>query len=594
MKSKYLSLYFIFLFNTFFSIGQTNPVRDKILEEVKKAKSSKNYNKAIKLSKKLLNFAEKSDYETLGNDYKRLGFYYKKNKKKDSAYFYYEKSLENYLVSNDSTNISKNLLYLAKIESDFELYYKSDSTALSALSYLKSGDSKIKASIYNCLGINHKKRYDYEEAIGYYKKALKLTEKEEEKYRYKGNLANCYKELRSYNKSLIILEDIIKGSYFKSLNKISRARILDNYYFIKFLNKELVVEKDFLDQLRIKKEENDYQSIVVSYSHLVDFFKFKDEQKAKAYAFEMLKTARKTHNKKAIAEALIKLLHFNVPNKGKYIKEYITINKKLEKEKKISQNKTTAAIYRVKEIELKVEKEKNERIKSDLKFEEEKGKKQQLFFLIVISSITFIIYIFYRRQKTKKEKIVEVYKTETRLAKRIHDELANDVYLTMNKLQNGESYSQSALLSDLENIYIQTRDISHENSPVVTGAKFQEFLQQLFIDFSTDNCKVISKGVTEVGIENIAEEKQIVLYRVLQELLINMDKHSKATIVVISFTVEKNRIKVQYKDNGQGTTTIKLKSGLQNMETRIKSIGGSITFDSEKQQGFLVKFQFKK
>ncbi|MDB0613689.1 hypothetical protein PL371_17810 [Tenacibaculum maritimum] len=92
----------------------------------------------------------------------------------------------------------------------------------------------------------------------------------------------------------------------------------------------------------------------------------------------------------------------------------------------------------------------------------------------------------------------------------------------------------------------------------------------------------------------LSKEQQIVLYRLLRELLVNMKKHSKATLVVITFFKLKNSIKVQYKDNGIGAKEAVIKNGLQNMETRINSIGGSIIFETEEEKGFKSVFQFKK
>ncbi|WP_159260352.1 hypothetical protein [Tenacibaculum maritimum] len=73
-----------------------------------------------------------------------------------------------------------------------------------------------------------------------------------------------------------------------------------------------------------------------------------------------------------------------------------------------------------------------------------------------------------------------------------------------------------------------------------------------------------------------------------------MKKHSKATLVVITFFKLKNSIKVQYKDNGIGAKEAVIKNGLQNMETRINSIEGSIIFETEEEKGFKSVFQFKK
>jgi signal transduction histidine kinase len=62
--------------------------------------------------------------------------------------------------------------------------------------------------------------------------------------------------------------------------------------------------------------------------------------------------------------------------------------------------------------------------------------------------------------------------------------------------------------------------------------------------------------------------KKITVYRILQELLINM-KHSESSLVILSFKSYENNIYVEYTDNGKGATIEKLnsKNGLQMWKT---------------------------
>jgi signal transduction histidine kinase len=64
-----------------------------------------------------------------------------------------------------------------------------------------------------------------------------------------------------------------------------------------------------------------------------------------------------------------------------------------------------------------------------------------------------------------------------------------------------------------------------------------------------------------------------------------MRKHSEASFVFINFSSTGNSISINYKDNGVGAHLIK-GNGLQNMENRVHSINGSITFESEIGNGF--------
>lgn len=556
---------------------------------------SQENNNIEKIKKKILIAKEDED---LARYYYKLGYRYSKQRQLDSAYKYILLSKSIHIKLKDTLEVAKRLYSLGKIEYQKELYFKSDSTFVEALKLLKDKkeELKITTSIYNSLGINANLTNKYNQAKEWYGKAILFAKDSVSKYRYLNNIANNFISLEKYNKAKNVLFKIKTSSYFDSLNINLQWKVIDNYNYAKLENGESVNEEDFLKIAKVKKEKKEIASLFTSYSFLSYYNeKKKNFKRAQYYANLMYKLSLDYDRPNDRVFAIDQILSLQPESYLKKLsEERIFLSDSINNAKQKIRNEFVTSVYNYDEANRKKLIAEGNYVKEKNKYLEQKSQKQQWIFTALALLLASITYFYYRRQKTKKEKIVEVYKTETRLAKRIHDVLANDVYLTMNKLQNGESYSQTSLLSDLENIYNQTRDISHENSPVVTGLKFREFLQQLFTDFSTDECKIISKGFTEVPIEYLDDEKQIVVYRVLQELLINMHKHSKAKIVVISFKEEKNKIKIQYKDNGQGTNSIQTKRGLLNMETRMKSIGGTITFESEKQKGFQAKFQFKK
>jgi hypothetical protein len=86
----------------------------------------------------------------------------------------------------------------------------------------------------------------------------------------------------------------------------------------------------------------------------------------------------------------------------------------------------------------------------------------------------------------------------------------------------------------------------------------------------------------------ISGEKKVVLYRVLQELMTNMNKHSKASFIGITFDMLQRSLKIGYADNGVGMARKPgyPAGGLRNAENRISSVRGSFTFDTSEGQGF--------
>lgn len=593
MKRKDILKYFILLLILNYSCKNDSSANidyeyRQLVIKIRKEDKLKNIEKTKYYLKSYIKLAEKNNnLFFLGKGYHRCGIYYNKFNEKDSAYYYYYKSIPFFKKINDSLRLAKTYLNIAYIESDFQDYSRSNSTIVKALELLNEKDKKYKSKAFNCLAINARGEKKYKLAIDFCNKALKNSENREDILAYKNNLANIYKDFKKFDYSIEVLSEILNDTIINN-NLKKKSRILDNLGFVRWLkDTNRNVLPDLLEAKSTRIKINDSKGLVASFSHLSDYFNHLDPKKSLEYAYKTYKFSKKNKSPYDVIEAIDKIRIKEKPEKALlYANERIRISDSLQITRVKSQDKYALVKY---------ESEKNEKEAIENKFEAEqqKSKKQFWFFIGLASFLGFISYVFYKRNKTKREKIIEVYKTETRLAKKIHDELANDMYLAMNKLQK-EERENTSILYDLEKIYSLTRNISHENSPVITGELFEDFLKQLFVDFTTDSCKILNKGLSDIHINTLRKEKQIVLYRLLQELFVNMKKHSQANLVVIAFSIVKDTIEVQYKDNGIGTNTLAIKNGLKNMETRIKTIGGTIIFESENEKGFQTKFQFKK
>jgi signal transduction histidine kinase len=84
-------------------------------------------------------------------------------------------------------------------------------------------------------------------------------------------------------------------------------------------------------------------------------------------------------------------------------------------------------------------------------------------------------------------------------------------------------------------------------------------------------------------------EIELVIFRILQESLTNIARHSKADNVEIYLFRQKSNILLEVIDNGIGISDSEKKSrnslGLLNMSERAKEIGGTLVIDSSKNQG---------
>ena len=212
-------------------------------------------------------------------------------------------------------------------------------------------------------------------------------------------------------------------------------------------------------------------------------------------------------------------------------------------------------------------------------------------FLFAISVLGLSIYSFRQRtkrlrQKNKADKLIAAHETEAELSRRLHDGFGARLNQAMLMVQNDTG--KSTLLDTLEGLYDQSRDFSREINEVDTGPNFKEEFFEMLRFRTPPIAKLFITGSKEINWENITPLTKTVLYKVLQELMINMGKHSKASMIAITFQKVGKILKVDYSDDGIGASIVALnaKNGLRNTEKRIQALGGTITFDSGKGDGF--------
>ena len=295
--------------------------------------------------------------------------------------------------------------------------------------------------------------------------------------------------------------------------------------------------------------------------------------------------------------ALKKLVTLTKINTETYSEEYIRVNDSITSVRNQAKNQFAKMRFDYsKELEQN-QVLKSRAIENQLVIQKQKNNQLLLCGIIVFVIIVFYFTYYYIKNKHQKEKITENYKTEQRIAARIHDELSNDVYHTLSFAEHtnlSDENNKTKLLDHLEDVYNRTRNISKENSVIPTGKEYMAYLKNLFLEFQDPQVKIITAGTDDFPFDDLNAIKKVVLYRIIQELLVNMKKHSQAHLVVLKFYKSSKYAEIQYADDGVGfdKNEKKLKNGLQNVETRIKTIKGSISFDPEIKKGIKIIIRF--
>jgi signal transduction histidine kinase len=539
----------------------------------------------------------KSDEAIAIRDKALLNF---QNKDYNSAFYNFNKSKITFENLKDSSNIVYNLIQMAAIQQINGDYYGSKETLTEALPYVNQKDI-YSAAINNYFGIAYKELSIYEDAVYYYKEALKECKDSICKKAPLNNIAVIYTLQNKYDKAIPILESILfKGKITNNTFLKTNARILDNLGFAYF--KKGIPEKGLSlmkESLQIRNNLNDRYGSIESNLHLAEFYTKTNYQKSNQFALIAYKAATESNSIDERLKALSYLISNDSDRRNSfYAKKFVSLNDSIIKVRNNFKNKFAKIKY-----DSKKEKDENQKLRlekaENLVAIKEAEKDKIILFATLIAVVLLSVYL--RNQYKHKTRLVEIktaYNTETRIAKDIHDGLANDVFHAITYTQTQPLVNEDnkeILLLKLDNIYSRVRGISRENNDIDTGPNFSSNLKEMLSTYNSNETNIIINGIEKVNWDSVEDLKKIAIQRVLHELMVNMKKHSKASIAVIQFENGTNNLFINYSDNGKGCEKSKIiKNGLQNMENRILSNKGTITFETEPNKGFKVKITMPK
>jgi tetratricopeptide (TPR) repeat protein len=545
--------------------------------------------------KKQNNTPKKQDLTEI-NKLLAIGHKHYENEEFDSSYYYYNKAKYAAEIKKDTSRIIHSIAWLAEIQRVLADYSSSEATAVEALPFLENNEKYPNGrwNIYNTLGNNYLNTFDNKKALYYFNKALNLKTDAIEKAGMKNNIALVYMEQDKYLDAIQNLSPLtLKKEVLDDAETYSR--VLDNlgYCYYKVGNPKAF---DYLNQSKkIRLQKKNDRGLIGSYYHLFKYYKKNNLNLAINYVHLAYEKATKVNHVDDRLECLELLIQNSPENKSKkYSMLYLKINDSIIKVRQKAKNQFAKIKY-----DSTKEKEENIKLKAQtlLQKEQQKNKNVLMYFVVGIIILISILIFHFLVAKNKREKIKTSYNTEIRIAKKLHDELANDVYHTMAFAETQDlstNQNKEILLNNLDTIYSRTRNISKENSIIEAGPLFLSGLKEMMSSFNNNEVNILTNGIDTINWTTLEDNKKITVYRVLQELLVNMKKHSLCSLVVISFKKNEGKLQIDYSDNGVGATFEKLtsKNGLQNVENRIQSIKGTISFDTKSNKGFKVSFMF--
>ncbi|WP_273130369.1 histidine kinase [Bacillus weihaiensis] len=197
-------------------------------------------------------------------------------------------------------------------------------------------------------------------------------------------------------------------------------------------------------------------------------------------------------------------------------------------------------------------------------------------------------------------------KQRSNLAKDLHDSVLQD--LVSLKRQTEMALAEVDIDSDKLKSQLQEMNTNMTKIIKTTRETCQELRPQLLYDLGL--VKALNKLVIQFqdSVEfdirlntgnftmNLDIDTQLNLYRIVQELLTNAQKHSKAKNVLIILVCIKDKIVLHYEDDGIGFEyhehfNRSESMGLSGMSERIKALKGTINIESSKNNGLKIDIE---
>ncbi len=184
-----------------------------------------------------------------------------------------------------------------------------------------------------------------------------------------------------------------------------------------------------------------------------------------------------------------------------------------------------------------------------------------------------------------------------RLARDLHDSVKQQVFASVMQVGAARAMvdvdSEAAVehLNEAERLARQAQDelaiIIRELRPATLQDKgLPQALEDYLASWSRIND--ISTVIRVSGERSLPEEFEQAFFRIAQEALSNVAKHSEATHVELSLVMDDDEISIEISDNGKGfnVSSAELNGiGLRSMRERMEALGGGLRLESTVGQG---------
>lgn len=242
--------------------------------------------------------------------------------------------------------------------------------------------------------------------------------------------------------------------------------------------------------------------------------------------------------------------------------------------------------------------------------------------LLILGMAVFIAMIIYRYQQKQNIyfKAIETLKTS-------HENtlLQSQVEIQEQSFQNisREIHDNIGQKLTLAKLYLNTVDFDNANKAMLQVNSSVNIIGEVITDLSDLSHSMSSEILTEKGFVKAIEAEllqlersgiykttisvrgypdfmepsnELILFRMVQEVLNNIVKHAAATLINIDLFKDNNILTVNIHDNGKGfnVTETRYGTGLQNIKKRALMLKGNVAITSSNSGGTDIKIEIPK
>ena len=207
------------------------------------------------------------------------------------------------------------------------------------------------------------------------------------------------------------------------------------------------------------------------------------------------------------------------------------------------------------------------------------------------------------QQFLKRSQAMAVSEERNRLARELHDSAKQEALAASFHLgaaltlfeRDPESAKNHLMEADslVDSVRVELTDLIHElRPPSMNGTHFDETINEYIIEWAHQSG--IEATLKVNGFIDLPLEIKQAIYRIMQEALANVTKHSSAQSVDVTLRFSDHSVEFCINDDGVGFDTLQQYDGmgLDSMRERAETLNGHFNIESEAGKGTSIKVTF--